>query len=277
MRFLRALYCVDGSLRPLRGDAATVRGCPADAAGSRAFPRAHPILFDAGGMSLHPYPQGSLPPGEVTPFEPDYADLAALPTVERTLDRILSAYGASTGLPIYSTEFGYQTDPPEKLTTAVSPALAAAYLNQAEYLSWRDPRLRSYDQYQLLDPPGAGALGGFATGLRFASGVAKATYAAFRLPLFLPVTRTSSGHPLEVWGCARPWHYFSVGGARMVAIQWRSSPASAWRAVRTVRLTNVHGYFDVPVSFPASGQVRLRWAYPQGPVILSRTVSISIR
>ena len=36
---------------------------------------------------------------------------------------------------------------------AVSPALAASYLNWAEYLTWRDPRIRSYDQYLLIDPP----------------------------------------------------------------------------------------------------------------------------
>jgi len=35
------------------------------------------------------------------------------------------------------------------------PALvrAAAYLNWSEYISWRDPRIRAYNQYLLTDPP----------------------------------------------------------------------------------------------------------------------------
>jgi hypothetical protein len=37
--FTRALYCVDSSYRPLRGNAAIQEGCPPDAVGSRAFPR----------------------------------------------------------------------------------------------------------------------------------------------------------------------------------------------------------------------------------------------
>src|SRR5581483_9406110 len=47
LRFIRALYCVDGSLRPLSGTAASERSCPSTSAGSTAFPREHPALFQA--------------------------------------------------------------------------------------------------------------------------------------------------------------------------------------------------------------------------------------
>src|SRR5579859_6541383 len=40
--FLRDLYCVDDHYHPLRGRAASERGCPTTAAASRGFVRAHP-------------------------------------------------------------------------------------------------------------------------------------------------------------------------------------------------------------------------------------------
>ncbi|MGI8863208.1 MAG: hypothetical protein ACR2JH_02215 [Solirubrobacteraceae bacterium] len=279
LRFVRALYCVDSSLRPLQGPAASARGCPADRGGSHDFPGRHPALFRASGMSLHPYPQGNLAPDVVTPYEPDYADLAALPTVERTLDGLQSVYGSATRLPIYSTEFGYQTNPPEEIATAVTPAVAAAQLNHAEYLSWLDPRVRSYDQYQLVDPPGANRLGGFATGLRFAGGSPKATFAAFRLPIYLPLTRAERGRELEVWGCVRPAPDAarSTGRPQTVQVELATRAGARYRVITTVTVANPHGYFDVPVKFPSSGVARLRWAYPNGIAVFSRPVSITIR
>ena len=59
LRFIRALYCVDGSLHPLPGTAATLRGCPATASASKAFPSQHPGLFHATGFAVHPVPAGS--------------------------------------------------------------------------------------------------------------------------------------------------------------------------------------------------------------------------
>ncbi len=210
LRFLRALYCVDSSFHQLRGTAATVRGCPSTAAGSAQFERQNPALFHASGFADHPYPQG-LPPNVVTPDEPDYADIATLPRLEQTLDRLQAAYGSSTRFQIWNTEYGYQTDPPEKIARSVDPQTGSLYLNWSEYMSWRDPRIRSYDQYLLTDPPTASAVGGFATGLEFKDGSKKEMFYAFRMPVFLPVTSAGHGTPLEVWGCARPAPYAQTG------------------------------------------------------------------
>ena len=87
-----------------------------------------------------------------TPDEPDYGDLPQVPALERTLDGALAAYGSGTRFPLYDTEFGYQTSPPEKILRAINPTIAAAYMNWAEYISWRNPRLRSFEQYLLYDP-----------------------------------------------------------------------------------------------------------------------------
>jgi len=280
LRFVRALYCVDAQLRPLRGAAAIARGCPPTAAGSAQFPKLHPALFQASGFADHPYPQGRVPPNVPTPGEPDYADLPALPRLEQTLDQVFRAYGSSRRIAIYDTEFGYQTDPPETIERAIDPRLAAVYINWSEYLHWRDPRVRSFDQYLLEDPPNAGPSGGFASGLEFKGGTPKPTLLdAFRLAVYLPVASGRRGQSLEVWGCVRPARYAQqdTGRTQHVEIQFKQSGASAFKTVKSIALSDPYGYFDVDQAFPASGALRLAWSYPGGPAIFSRTVLITLR
>jgi hypothetical protein len=271
LRFLRALYCVDGSYRLLRGAAAAVRGCPDKGAG---FVAAHPALFQASGLADHPYPQG-LPPNVGTPLEPDYADLPAIPHLEQVLDTLQGLYGSSRRLAIYSTEFGYQTDPPETILRAVPASLASYYLNWAEYITWRDPRLASFDQYLLADTP----RGNFATGLEFADGRPKATLYAYRLPIYLPTSTIRPGEPVEVWGCVRPADYaqLETGSAQRVAIQFEPRGSPRFSTIRTVTLASPRGYFDVRQAFPGPGTVRLSWSYPHGGTIFSRLVAVSTR
>jgi hypothetical protein len=276
LRFIRALYCVDSALRPLRDAAALARGCPASAA-SAEFARLHPALFRASGFAIHPYPQALAPTVATTavPGAIDYADLPQLPKLQSLLDAVQRLYGSQTRFALYSTEYGYKTDPP--LPGAVSPETAALYLNWAEWISWRNPRVRSYDQYLLVDPP-PGA-GDFVTGLEFADGRRKQTFDAYRMPLFLPVTSASSGQPLEIWGCVRPARFarLDTGKIQVVEIQLRRAGARGFRTVGTARVSNPYGYFDVRQRFPASGAVRLRWSYPDGITIFSRIAEITIR
>jgi hypothetical protein len=274
LRFVRALYCVDGSFHPLRGSAATARGCPSTASGSAAFAKDNPGLFNAAGVAVHPYPSGGVPPSMATPGEPDYADLASLGRLESTLDRAQLAYGQDRHLRIYDTEFGYQTDPPETIARAIDPRLAAQYLNWSEYLHWRDPRIVTFDQYLLTDPPA----GNFATGLRFSDGSPKALYSAFRLPIFLPRTAASRGESVEVWGCVRPAHYARVQTGRVPSaeIQFRGAADGNFRTLRSVVIDDAYGYFDTQVTLPGSGAVRMAWTYPHGPTIFSRSVPVKV-
>jgi hypothetical protein len=273
LRFLRALYCVGANYSPLRGAAAYQRQCPITASASSSFAAANPGLFHATAFADHPYPQG-LPPDQVTPGEPDYAELAEVPKLEQTLDRLQRVYGSSTKFPIYSTEFGYQTTPPDTEAGTVNPTTAAAYLNWSEYLTWRDPRMRSYDQYLIQDT----AAGNFATGLEFANGTPKPGFAAYRMPIFLPVSAIGKGHALEVWGCVRPAHNVerSTHTHQRVRVQFKPATGGPWSTVLTAPITNPHGYVDLLHKFPASGAVRLLWSYPHGPRIFSRTVPIRI-
>ena len=279
LRFLRALYCVDSDYKPFTGSAATARGCPATAAQSAHFAAAHPVLFKASAFADHPYPQG-LPPNQATPNEPDYAELASIGDLTSALDRMQRVYGSHKRFQIYDTEFGYQTAPPDTQGGTVNPTVAAGYLNWSEYLHWRNPRIASYDQYLLDDP--APVVGhpytAFATGLLTYQGTPKPALAAFTMPLYLPATRTASGHPLEVWGCVRP----ATTAARTthrpqsVEIQYQRGSTGSFATVDRVRLPKTSCYFDVRTTFAGSGAVRLAWSYPHGPVIHSRTVAVTV-
>jgi hypothetical protein len=270
LRFVRALYCVDAALHPLRGAAATERGCPSTSAASGSFAADNPALFHATGFAVHPYPQGALQPNVVTPGEPDFADLAALPRLEHVLDATQAAYGSSKRFDLYSTEFGYKTNPP--FAAGVPIAMAPLYLNWSEYLNWLDPRIRSYDQYQLTDPPPAHSQ--FDTGLEFASGAPKPTLAAFLLPIFLPATHARHGAALLIWGCVRPARYTTL--PQRVQIELRPAGGGAFKVIDAVSIIDRDGYFDARLVFPSSGTVRLAWAYPGGPTIHSREVAIEI-
>ena len=61
-------------------------------------------------------------------------------------------------LPIWITEFGYQTKPPDPLQGAPLKR-AAAFMDESEWIAFRNPRVASYSQYTLLDDPPRPGLG----------------------------------------------------------------------------------------------------------------------
>ena len=192
--FLRELFCLDAAERPFRGAAARVRGCG-------RFRR----LSGLSGLAYHPYTR---PEGPTAP-EPsaDDATIRSLARVARVLDRA-AARGRldRRGLPIYNTEFGYQSRPPDPYQARVGRI--PAHLNQAEWISYRNPRVVSWSQYGLLDDPlltgqrGAERFGLFQAGLRFLDGREKpVVYGAYRLPI---VAHLRGAREVEIWGAARP-------------------------------------------------------------------------
>ena len=294
LRFLRALYCLNSSFHELRGAAAAVRGCPTGGGASRQFRSQNPALFNASGFAAHLYTSGqqSRPNLPNPPNEPDYAGLANLGALERTLDRANAAYGSRSRLPIYNTEFGFQTNPPRPTCGCVflSPATAAYYLNWAEYIEWSDPRVRADAQYLLYDaggPGGSTATSGFSSGLLFLNGRKKEDYAAFELPLYLPRTSTRRGRSLEVWGQVRPAPFAQrdTGLQQQVAIEFQPASGGPWTTLTTATIINSAGFFRVPVAFPSSGSVRLQWSFPYAfaflppyatPTVTSRSQAIKI-
>lgn len=274
--FLRDLYCLGPGYRPLRGFAAAALGCPTS--GTRAaFVAAHPALFHAAGFAHHPYSFDHQPN---MPFakQPSTITLANLGRLEQALDRSLRAYGQRPGMPIYLTEWGYKTDPPNPyVRTSLNEQ--ATWLNEGEYLSWRDPRVKALAQYLLYDDlPRQGAVPGtlsywstFQSGLYYHDGAAKPSLDAFRLPIWLPRART--GRRVTVWAQLRPAQHSSTQSG---VIEFRTSRSASWGSLAVVQTANRAGFMLSHVSIPERGMIRLAWYdAATGAVDYSRTVTIS--
>jgi hypothetical protein len=273
--FVRDLYCVSANDRPLSGRSAARMLCPTS--GSRsAFVVANPGLFEAAGFAHHPY-SFDQPPNLPFKHEPNIITLANLGGLEKTLDRIFVAYGHKPGIPLYLTEWGYKTNPPNPFAHT-SLNQQATWLNEGEFMTWSDSRIRALAQFLLVDDlPRAGARPGtlsywstFQSGLMFADGTQKPSYGAFRLPIWLPDPHT--GPAVTVWAQVRPADHSQVSYAEL---EFRSVPSASWGSLTELQTSSQQGYIYTHVALPARGQVRLEWLDPStGDVDYSRTVSV---
>ena len=285
--FIRYLYCVDKSNQQVRGKTAKSWGCPANKAASRKFRKQNPALFSASGMADHPYPDHGSPlnDGKGDPNWATFPDLGRFATL---LDKMTHMYGSGKHFPVYNDEYGYITRPPANRSPAgglyVTPTTAATYINQAEYLSWKNRRLQSYMQYLIRDPShAAGPYAGFASGLEFPNGLRKPIYFGLQPPgvdaedaRSHAVTRPRSG--------ARHGRLASRGTRRCRSSSRRPAPHS--RRSQTVKKLSAAGYFDMKMKFPSSGFVRLAFTYNHDPLlppgvggstITSRVLTIKVR
>jgi hypothetical protein len=250
--FIRELYCLDRRFHPYRGDAAAARNCPSGGAG---FAGAHPVLFDADGFAHHPYALEA-PPG-ATDTVPDHAVLADTGRLTKTLDRVQRTHGSGKRFPIWLTEYGYQTDPPDPYV-GWSWKTQARYLAEAEWLAFRLGRVRSMAQFLLYDDaprrdyPATDPRhwGTFQTGLRTAEGRKKTAYAAYQRTIHVP-PRARRGRRLVVFGLYRP-----ATGRVAATVQFRRQGRGAWQTVAR-RNTNGDGFLVVRVRASRSGAYRI--------------------
>lgn len=255
MRFLRDFFCLDRRLRPLKGSRAHRLGCDFDRAGALA----------ATGYGHHPYSVMDAPtePSE----DPDVVRLADVPRLERLLDAAAAAGRIPAGLPLWFTEYGYQTAPDP--FRGVSLDQQAAWLVAAEHEAWANPRVAATAQFLLRDdeprtlyPAGSqGYWSTYQSGLRFADGSAKPAYEAYRLPLYAP-EGFQPGRPLSLWGMVRPG---PNGETQRVQIEFRAAGSQEWVPVAGQVVTDARGYFTATVAQPRPGQYRFQWIRPETP------------
>ena len=284
-RFLRRLYCLDDALAPLQGSSAEVLGCPPGEDARTRFVEAHPGLFRTSGLAHHPYELTFAP--TTRPSDPEFFTVANLSALQRLMRGIFAAYsqplpGGGPSMPLYLTEFGYQTDPPDPV--GVSLARQARYLNHAEYLSARDPAVRTMSQFLLVDDKplagvprsAAGAWGStFQTGLVTLGAKRKPAYASYRLPIHLPKPTIRRGRSLRVWGLVRP---APAGRPIRVDVEVRTTRrGSKWRRKKRVTVANERHYVDTRVKVRTSGYARLVWRSPRGERLVSRHASFTVR
>ena len=241
LEFLREMLCVDRRYRPLKGSAARARGCM----GFHSLP--------SSGLAYHPYATGGRAP-TTRPPHPDDATIGQLSRVVRALDRLGRRGRVARGLTLHLTEFGFQTDPPDRLQTPIRRV--DDFLAESEYLAYRNPRVGSWSQYPLVDDAAKGTglerFSGFQSGLRFADGQAKPDiYQDYRLPLHV---RRLSSTRIEVFGGLRT----ADGGAGTAVVESRLGRAPFTPvAAGTLRL-GARGYFRAFFSIPDASRRQFR-------------------
>ena len=176
----------------------------------------------ADGYAHHPYG----PPGKVSRKR----DTVSIGVIKRLFGYLnkAAARGRLPGhLPVYDTEFGYQSNPPDR-SVSTTPSRQAKLINEKEEIHYRYGRIKSFSQYLLYDDK---PLFAFQTALRFRSGKAKPAYAAYRLPI---VVHRRGRRGVYIWGRVRPG-----SGTRYVQLY------SGGRRSGPRIHTNSRGYFGV--------------------------------
>jgi hypothetical protein len=288
--YIETLYCVNDRNRALTGTAAKMAGCPTTASARGSFVKDNPALFNASAIAMHPYASTFAPNAPSSKIPSSDIVLPVIGRLTNELTAVTRAWHHTKNYSVWSTEYGFVTSPPQRNAPGMvypSPAQAAIYLNEAEYLSWRNPRVASYAQYLLADPKMLKGVGLFSSGLLTAGGQQKPTYDAYRLPLWLPSQTVKKGSETQIWGGVRPAQYNATLGAggRRVAIQMLSR--GTWTTIDTVTGSARNGYFDTDLKLPASGSMRLAYTYPAGELelpigvagstVYSRTLKVTVR
>jgi hypothetical protein len=248
-RFMRDFFCLDDKLRPLKGSAAKLRECTGPYAQIRAT-----------GFAYHPYTTGSGPRGIAS--NPEDAPIGHMKRIYRILDRASALKRLKIKkIPVWNAEFAYESNPPDIQRTPLSKI--PQFLNETEYMSFRDKRMRSYAQYQLYDEPLDKSLpasdpkhyAGFQSGLLFVNGTPKGNvFDAYRLPLVVDTTRQSN--KVNVWFGLRNK---ALAPAPVALVQFRKGRSGSWTTVATVKKLNKgrYGTLTVKKAGAARGQFRV--------------------
>jgi hypothetical protein len=244
LRFIREFFCLDSNWRAFRGRAARMRGCQ----------RYRPVS-GVTGFAYHPYTRPNGPRGK----EPsrDDATIRSYGRITRALD-IARRKGRINGprLSIWNTEFGFQSDPPDRFQTRLSRI--PGFMAESElWISLRNRRVASFSQYTLMDTPvrsRGDVFGTWQGGLRFDDGRAKnGVYDGYRLPVFV---RLLGPNAVEVWGAARPG-----GAGAVVQVQERRGGGDFSNLGAPLTVGNAGGYFRARFRISNAAQRRYRFVY----------------
>jgi hypothetical protein len=244
--FWRELFCLDSRGRRYSGAASSARGC-------RRFRR-----LAVNGIAHHPYTRGGSQPPRAR-SGPNEITVSSSARLKRVLRQGERAGRIRRNLPIYYTEFGYQSNPPDRLF-GVPLDQQATYINESDYLAFRDSRVKGVSQYKLFDET---SLASFQSGLRFVDGGVKPAYDAYRLPVWV-VARSNA---MRVYGQVRP----AADGSRELVDVQHAADGGGFQTVQTVEVTSPKGHFLVDVPKADGGRWRLRWSPSAGgPALTSR-------
>jgi hypothetical protein len=176
--------------------------------------------------------------------------MATLGRLERATS---SAWGA---IPLWLTEYGYQTNPPDR-RLGVSWSTQARYVAEAALRTYLAARVEILIQFLLRDDRG---LAGWQSGFFTANNVPKPAARAFALPL---VQFSRQGTLTVLWGQVRPGD-----GNRPYRLQRFSG--DRWEWVGGTAKTNIRGFLRRVVHAESGAVFRLWTARRLGTVLVVR-------
>lgn len=192
----------------------------------------------------HPYSRHpSISPSTIPPNRQKTVSLGNIGDLMRELTRL---YGKKK---LWITEYGYQTNPPERWL-GVPLERQALYASAAALRAYQAPLVDMLIHFMVQDD---GRPAGWQSGLRKLNGAPKPAYNAFKVPL-AQVSRR--GARTVVWGQVRP----RTGRQPYRLQQWRSG---GWRWVGSRRFTGPRGFFQRTLRAPKGSKLRV-WSPQDG-------------
>ena len=171
----------------------------------------------------------------------------------------------AAGLPVYMTEFGFETNPPDPFSGV--PLERQAEWNQlGEFLAWSNPRIASQTQFLLRDvAPVRSARAGtkpywftYQSGLYTVDDKAKPAANGYFFPFLVSPAGPGA---VDVWGQTRfrP-NALPPGAQDTVQIQHQPPGGGDWANVGDpILVSNAMGYFTARVTYPGPGSLRAIW------------------
>jgi hypothetical protein len=170
----------------------------------------------------------------------DHCETITMATLPRLLRDVQKAFGVHTR--IWLTEYGYQTNPPDKLL-GVSYATQAKYASEAALCAYDAPRVDVLIHYLLKDEPDPAR---WQSGVYSATGRAKPALQALRFPF---TQQSRLGRRTTLWGQVRPG---GVATYRLLRFD-----AGKWVRVGPDRRTTARGYLKRVVNAAPGARYRL--------------------
>lgn len=245
-QFIREFFCVNSHLQPYTGVQASVRGC--------SFWNGRGPL-PASGWAHHPYTKAEPPTWRDK--SPDSIVMANISSLPKLLDRIAANTNrVAGGLPIWITEMGYETNPPDPFR-GVSEANQATYDNETDFMAYEQPRVAAVTQFLLEDAAPdtqykKGTRGYWSTyqsGLEWGPGSGhkvgshKPAYDAYELPIWVRTISSSSGPELELWAWPR-FTVFQAPSSYPLVFQFKAQGSQSWVTEGTVQTATTSGFVD---------------------------------
>jgi len=237
-----------------------------------------PDALDSGASSSARKRRSSRP--DASSPNPDDLMLGDLDRLSDELEQLYRSGRITTRLPIFVTEYGYETNPPDVIR-GVSLLQQARYHGLATFLAWKQQDVSLFAQFLLNDvEPPEGAKGpieesaDWQTGLYFNNGEPKPAVQAFKMPFWAEKQLLPGGEFVALFGQVRP-----NSGRKRMEVEMQG-PNDTWIPVQTYEtrpagdpncgsdttsfLTDVEGFFLRITPYQGRATYRARWIKADG-------------